>query len=83
MRNSSACDRHIGNNVKLQQMRVTDVIKNFYRLQRDLFNEIIASFIEPLIYGFFHETFKEYEGTVVLAFLLGLMQQSGRRAVCQ
>lgn len=31
--------------VKLQQMRVTDVIKNCYQLQRDLFNEVITAFI--------------------------------------
>jgi hypothetical protein len=31
--------------VKLQQMRATDVIKNCYQLQRDLFNEVIAAFI--------------------------------------
>lgn len=31
--------------VKLQQMRATDVIKNCYSLKRDLFNEVIATFI--------------------------------------
>ena len=31
--------------VKLQQMRATDLIKNCYQLQRDLFNHVIAAFI--------------------------------------
>lgn len=31
--------------VKLQYMRATDVIKNCYQLQRNLFNEVIAAFI--------------------------------------
>lgn len=31
--------------MKLQSMRVTDVISNCYRLQRNLFNQVISSFI--------------------------------------
>ena len=31
--------------VKLQHMRATDVIKNCYQLQRNLFNDVIAAFI--------------------------------------
>jgi len=31
--------------VKLQHMRATDLIKNCYQLQRNLFNEVIAAFI--------------------------------------
>lgn len=31
--------------VQLQVMRVTDVINNCYRLQRDLFNGVISNFI--------------------------------------
>lgn len=40
--------------VKLQQMRATDVIKNCYRLQRDLFNEVIAAFITTFAPGMNH-----------------------------
>ena len=32
--------------VQLQRMRAADVIRNCYRLQRDLFNEVISSFIK-------------------------------------
>ena len=40
--------------VKLQQMRATDVIKNCYRLQRDLFNQVIADFITIFAPGMEH-----------------------------
>ena len=40
--------------VKLQQMRATDLIKNCYRLQRDLFNDVIASFIETFVPSMAH-----------------------------
>lgn len=32
--------------VELQRLRAIDVISNCYKLRRDLFNEVIASFIE-------------------------------------
>jgi hypothetical protein len=35
--------------VKLQQMRATEVISNCYHLQRNLFNEVIASFIHSFV----------------------------------
>ncbi len=34
--------------VHLQRLRATDVIRNCYRLQRALFNEVIATFIQAL-----------------------------------
>lgn len=40
--------------VKLQQMRATDVIKNCYQLQRDLFNEVIAAFIKTFALSMDH-----------------------------
>jgi hypothetical protein len=40
--------------VKLQQIRATDAIKNCYRLQRDLFNEVIAAFIKEFVPGLNH-----------------------------
>jgi len=40
--------------IKLQQMNAADVIKNCYRLQRDLFNEIIATFIKEFVPGLNH-----------------------------
>ena len=46
-------------------------LKYLYVKERALFWGVLA----VLIYGFFHETFKETQGTVVLAFLFGLMQQ--------
>jgi len=30
----------------LQRLQATDVIRNCYRLQRELFNEVIAAFIK-------------------------------------
>jgi hypothetical protein len=42
--------------VHLQRLRVTDVIQNCYRLQRDLFNDVIASFIRNFITGKDHLT---------------------------
>jgi hypothetical protein len=32
--------------VRLQQLRASELINNCYRLQRDLFKEVIASFID-------------------------------------
>ena len=37
--------------VQLQQLKALDVISNCYRLRRDLFNEVIASFISHFIGG--------------------------------
>jgi len=37
--------------VELQQLRAVDVISNCYKLRRELFNEIIASFIETFVQG--------------------------------
>ena len=58
VRNKMAVKNHIFaaicGYVKLQQMRATDVIKNCYRLQRDLFNEVIASFIKTCIPSMAH-----------------------------
>ena len=36
----------IGGSVQLQRLRANDVIRNCYRLKRELFNEIIAAFIQ-------------------------------------
>ena len=36
----------IGGYVQLQRLRATDVIRNGYRLPRELFNEVIATFIQ-------------------------------------
>lgn len=35
--------------VQLQRLRATDMIRNCYRLQRELFNEVIATFIQAFI----------------------------------
>lgn len=35
--------------VQLQRLRVTEVIRNAYRLQRELFNKVIASFIQTFM----------------------------------
>ena len=35
--------------VQLQKMCLSDLISNFYKLQRDLFNSVISGFIENLI----------------------------------
>jgi len=35
-------------------MRATDVIKNCYQLQRNLFNEVIAAFITTFAPGMVH-----------------------------
>lgn len=40
--------------VKLQHMRATDVIKNCYQLQRNLFNEVITAFISTFAPGLDH-----------------------------
>ena len=40
--------------VKLQHMRATDVIKNCYQLQRNLFNEVIVAFISTFAPGMTH-----------------------------
>jgi hypothetical protein len=32
--------------VQLQQLKAADAIRNCYRLQRELFNKVIAGFIE-------------------------------------
>jgi hypothetical protein len=40
--------------VKLQKIRATDVIKNCYRLQRDLFNQVIETFIKEFAPGLNH-----------------------------
>jgi len=40
--------------VKLQQLRMAEVIKNSYALQRNLFNEVIAAFISTFIPGMDH-----------------------------
>jgi hypothetical protein len=39
----------IGGYVQLQRLRATEVLRNCYRLQRELFNEVIASFIQTFI----------------------------------
>ncbi len=53
------------------------------RLLRSLSNDDKSLFwglFGVLIYGVFHETFKESQGAFVLAFLLGMMAQSSRAA---
>ncbi len=35
--------------VQLQRLRATDIIRNCYRLQRELFNEVIATFVQAFI----------------------------------
>ena len=50
VRNKTAVKNHIFSAifcyVKLQQMKATEVIKNCYKLQRDLFNQVIVEFIK-------------------------------------
>ena len=40
--------------VKLQQMKTTEIIRNCYELQRDLFNEVISGFIKSFIPNMTH-----------------------------
>ena len=40
--------------VKLQQLRATDMISNCYKLRRDLFNEVIASFVKSFALSMNH-----------------------------
>lgn len=40
--------------VNLQHMRATDIIKNCYQLQRNLFNEVIGAFINTFALGMEH-----------------------------
>jgi Transposase DDE domain len=49
--------------VKLQKMRATDVIKNCYGLQRNLFNEVIASCIKSISLDMEHMNSK-YHGAI-------------------
>jgi hypothetical protein len=37
--------------VHLQRLRAADVISNVYRLQRDLFKDVVAAFINSFIVG--------------------------------
>ncbi len=37
--------------VELQRLKAVDIISNCYRLRRELFNEIISSFIEVFAQG--------------------------------
>lgn len=48
------------------------MLRFFIRNDRSLF----WSLVSVIIYGLFHETFKESQGGFVLAFLLGMMSQS-------
>jgi len=41
-------------------------------------NSLFWGLISILIYGFFHETFKESQGAFILAFLVGMMAQDWR-----
>lgn len=43
-------------------MRATDVIKNCYQLQRNLFNEVIAAFINYFAPGMSHHEPTVYSG---------------------
>ena len=58
VRNKIAVKNHIFSAicgyVKLQQMRVTNVIVNCYQLQRDMFNQIITTFINSFIPSMAH-----------------------------
>lgn len=50
------------------------VLKHLFRLERALFWGLIS----VLVYGLFHETFKESQGAFVVAFMLGMMAQFHR-----
>ena len=58
VRNKIAVKNHIFSAicgyVKLQQMRATDIIANCYQLQRDMFNQIITTFINTFTPGMAH-----------------------------
>ena len=58
VRNKTAVKNHIFSAicgyVKLQQMRATDIIVNCYQLQRDMFNQIITTFINSFIPSMAH-----------------------------
>jgi O-antigen ligase len=53
------------------------IVMYLARFQRPLF----WGFMSVLVYGLFHETFKESQGAFVLAFLLGMMAQAATATV--
>lgn len=67
VRNKMAVMNHLFSAIcgyaKLQQMRATEVIKNCYRLQRDLFNEVIAEFIATFVPSMSHMN-SQFRGAV-------------------
>lgn len=67
VRNKVAVKNHIFSAicgyVKLQQMRATDIIVNCYQLQRGLFNQVIATFINSFIPSMEHMN-SRYSGSV-------------------
>lgn len=52
------------------------MLKYLWREHQSLFWGLVG----VLLYGFFHETFKESQGAFLLAFLVGMMAQSEREA---
>ena len=67
VRNKTAVMNHIFSSivgyVKLQQMRATDIISNCYQLQRNMFNEVIRSFINSFVPQMSHMDSKYMGGT--------------------
>jgi len=67
VRNKVAVKNHIFSAicgyVKLQQMRATDMIVNCYQLQRDMFNQVITTFIHSFVPSMAHMN-SQYHGAV-------------------